>query len=97
MGRFYFHIRWGERVIADQEGTDLADVTAARSEALASARQILAETIRSGHEDVPEAFIIADSEGRELETVPFAALVPERLRYQAGSLEHDAEKHALGP
>jgi hypothetical protein len=83
MGRFYFHIRWGEKIIVDQDGADFADVVAARSEALLSARQILAEIIRSGQGDVPEAFIVADSEGRELEIVPFAALVPDRLKYWA--------------
>ena len=85
MNRFYFHLRCGEKVIADDEGTDFADVAAARSEALAAARQILAETIRSGRGDAPEAFIIADSEGRELDTVAFAALVPDRLRSKAVS------------
>jgi Domain of unknown function (DUF6894) len=81
MSRFYFHIHRGEQIIADQEGTDLVDIIAARNEALTAARQILAETIRSGHGDVPEALIIADSEGRELETVRFAALVPDRLKH----------------
>ena len=80
MGRFYFHLRSGEKVIADEEGCDLPDVAAARLEALAAARYILADAIRSGAENIPEAFVIADSEGRELETVHFAVVLPERLR-----------------
>jgi hypothetical protein len=79
MGRFYFHLRSGDQVIADQEGSELPDVTAARLEALAAARYILADAIRSGNENIPEAFVIADSEGRELDTVPLAAVLPKSL------------------
>jgi hypothetical protein len=81
MGRFYFHIRSGGRVIIDQEGSDFPDADAARQEALAAARQILAEAIKSGREYAPEDFIIADSEGRELEIVPFATVLPKGLKY----------------
>jgi len=80
MRRFYFHLRLGEKVIADEEGSDLPDVAAARLEALAAARCILANAIRSGTENIPEAFVIADSEGRELETVHLAVVLPERFR-----------------
>ena len=80
MGRFYFHLRSGKKVIADEEGSDLPDVAAARLEALAAARYILADAIRSGTENIPEAFVIADSEGRELETVNLAVVLPERFR-----------------
>jgi hypothetical protein len=82
MGRFYFHIRrFDEQVILDQEGSDLPDGDAARQEALLSARQILAEAIKSGKEDTPEAFVIADSDGRELQTVPFNSVLPKSLKY----------------
>jgi hypothetical protein len=81
MGRFYFHIRSGEQVIVDQEGMDLPDVNAARLEALAAARHILADAIRSGKGDTPEAFVIADGNGSELETVPLAMVLPKLLKY----------------
>jgi hypothetical protein len=80
MGRFYFHLRMGEKVITDQEGSDCFDIAAARLEALAAARHILADAIRSGRDDTPEAFVIADSEGRELATVPLAVVLPRRLK-----------------
>jgi hypothetical protein len=80
MGKFYFHLRMGEEVITDQEGSDCLDISAARLEALVAARQILADAIRSGNDDTPEAFVIADSEGRELATVPLAVVLPRRLR-----------------
>lgn len=80
MGRFFFHLRLDDQVIADQDGQDLPDAAAARQEALASARQIMADAIRSGNENIPEAFVIADSEGRELETVPLAVVLPKRFK-----------------
>jgi hypothetical protein len=80
MSRFYFHLRSGEKLIADQEGSDLPDFAAARLEALDAARYILADAIRSGTENIPEVFVIADSEGRELETVHLAVVLPEQFR-----------------
>ncbi len=80
MGIYYFHLRLGDdRIIADQEGTDLPNAEAARLEALAAARHILANAIKFGSEDIPEAFIIANTEGHELETVPLTAALPRRL------------------
>jgi hypothetical protein len=81
MGRFFFHIRMSDQVISDQEGLDLPDVAAARLEALAAARYILADAIRSGSDNIPEAFLIADGEGRELETVPLSVALPHRLKH----------------
>jgi uncharacterized protein DUF6894 len=89
MSRFYFHIRFGDQIVIDHEGSDLPDPAAAREEALVSARQILADAIRSGNETIPEAFVIADSEGHELETVRFAAALPKRLKCWARGIEHD--------
>ena len=80
MSRFYFHLRSGEEVIFDEEGSDLPDFAAARLEAPDAARYILADAIRSGTENIPEAFVISDSEGRELETVHLAVVLPERFR-----------------
>ncbi len=80
MSRFYFHIRTGEQVLVDLEGMCLPDTNAARQEALTAARHILADAIRSGNESIPEAFVIADGEGRELETLPFALVLPNRLK-----------------
>jgi hypothetical protein len=81
MSRFYFHVRMGERFIADQEGSDFLDIAAARLEALATARDVLADAIRSGKDDIPEAFVIADGEGHELEAVPLASVLPKRLKH----------------
>lgn len=79
MGRFYFHLSWGERVLTDHDGADFPDLPAARREALLAARQILSDAIMSGRQDVPELFVIADGQGHTLDTLPLAVVLPERL------------------
>ena len=49
----------------------------ARQEA---ARELLAEAIKDGRAEVPEAFAIADEEEREIDAVPLAAVLPENLK-----------------
>jgi hypothetical protein len=80
MGRFYFHLREDGELIPDEEGIDLPDLSAARREAIAAARELLAEAIKDGKPNVPEAFVIADEAGRELDTVPLAVVLPESLK-----------------
>ena len=77
MGRFYFHLRAGDHVIPDEQGQDLPDVSAARRKAIQSARELLAGAIRAGQTSVPDAFVIADKTGRELDTVPLATVLPK--------------------
>ncbi len=76
MGRFYFHLQAGDQIVPDDEGTDLPDLSAAEHEAILAARDLLAEAIKSGKKEVPEAFVIADEEGRALALVPLAAVLP---------------------
>ena len=80
MGRFYFHISAGDKLTLDDEGIDLPNFTAARREAVLSARDLLAEAIRSGKRKVPDAFVIADEDGRTLDIVQLAAVLPEQLK-----------------
>jgi hypothetical protein len=80
MGRFYFHLRANDQIVPDDEGADLPDLSAAEHEAILAARELLAETIKSGRPEVPEAFVIADEEGRALAMVPFTAVLPRPLR-----------------
>jgi hypothetical protein len=84
MGRFYFHIRTGDELAHDPEGSDLADISEARREALAGARELLADAIKAGKERVPDAFVIADETGRAIETVPFAAVLPSPFKAEKG-------------
>jgi hypothetical protein len=62
MGRFHFHLQAGDQIIQDDQGVDLPDLSAAQRDAILGAREFLAEAIRSGKPEVPEAFVIADEE-----------------------------------
>jgi hypothetical protein len=80
MGRFYFHLRAGDELTPDDEGIDLPNFTAARREAILSARELLVEAIRSDKRKIPDALVIADEDGRTLNIVPLAAVLPEQLK-----------------
>jgi len=80
MGRFYFHLQAGDQIVQDDEGVDLPDLSAAQREAILAARELLAEAIKSGKAEVPEAFVIADEVGRALAIVPIAAVLPRPLK-----------------
>ena len=45
MTTYFFHIRDDDRLIRDEEGLDLPDISAARKEAALSARNMVAEAI----------------------------------------------------
>ena len=47
MSRFFIHVRCGDTLTEDPEGYDLPNVEAARDEALAAAREILANGLKS--------------------------------------------------
>jgi uncharacterized protein DUF6894 len=78
MARFYFHMRTGDHVEIDTDGTELPDLTTARNEALYSAREILADAIKASHQPI-DALVIADDSGRELDTVSLKDALPKGL------------------
>ena len=77
MGRFYFQLRDGAELITDPEGADLRDAAEAKRMALLSARELVADAIKSGKRRVPEAFVITDEQGRAIATVPLDVVLPE--------------------
>ena len=80
MVRFYFHLQTGDQIAPDDEGNELPDLSAAEHEAILAARELVAAAIKSGSPEVPEAFVIADEEGRALAIVPFTTVLPRSLR-----------------
>lgn len=72
MRRFFFHLREGGTRIEDPEGQELPSLDAAKAEAEAAVREILAERIRSGRAIDGSCVEIADEAGRILATVRFA-------------------------
>jgi hypothetical protein len=71
MPRFFFHAcRRGGR-IEDPQGSDFIDLDAARADAVAAARELLAENIQIGADISDWWFEITDEPGMLLTTVPF--------------------------
>ena len=79
MPRFHFNAVSGDRITPDLEGEELLDADAARKEAVASAREILANAIRTGS-DAPERIQVIDGHGCEVLSVSLADLLPMSLR-----------------
>lgn len=80
MTRYFFHLVDGDNVICDPEGSELPDISVAREHALLSAREMLAEAIKSGMQLVPK-FVVAVSEGgNEVAVIDVRAVVPASLK-----------------
>jgi hypothetical protein len=69
MPKFYFHIRDDAGLIAGNEGMEFADLKAARKEAEESARELLADALRTHKEVDGKRIEIADAGGSVLETI----------------------------
>lgn len=80
MGLFYFHFDFDGAIASDEEGTELPDITAARLEAILTARELLADAIRSGKEQVPVAVVITDTSGQTLDEIRLKEVLPTSLK-----------------
>jgi hypothetical protein len=71
MPRYYFHVREGSRVAEDPDGGAFIDLEAARDEALATAREMLAERLKAGRVLDGQQIDICDEAGETLATLRF--------------------------
>jgi hypothetical protein len=69
MPLFHFNSRTGDVMLPDLEGEDLPDLAAARTVAMSSAREALAEAVKFG-DTPPDIIQVTDSEGNEVAVVP---------------------------
>ncbi|RZL20319.1 MAG: hypothetical protein EOP64_09540 [Sphingomonas sp.] len=67
-------------MLFDPDGSELADLEAARIEAIAGARQLWAAAIVAGIDHSGQSFEITDESGQHLLTVPFHEALPASLR-----------------
>ena len=67
--RYFFHVRDGERVIPDREGSELPDFKSARAEAQSSARDFAIDSLRGGAAVNGRRIEIADDSGVVLESM----------------------------
>ncbi len=75
MTRYYFNIRCKDGLIEDTEGQEVRSLEEARAEAVASARELLAEAVLLGQKFDHRAFEISDEAGATIEVVPFSDAV----------------------
>lgn len=68
--RYHFHIRDGDVLIEDSEGSELPSLDAAHAEAIAGARSILAEKLKAGEVLDGQRFEIVDGSGTLRAVVP---------------------------
>lgn len=76
MPLYFLHIRDGVHLIEDPDGSDLPNVEAAYSEAVANARDILASKVRAGEVVDGQVIEITDENG----TVKATLLMRDVLR-----------------
>jgi hypothetical protein len=80
MPNYYFHLKYTDRILTDDEGSEFPNLPAAKREAQSAVRDMLVEAIRFRHKRVPDALIVADVSGQTLHTLPLAAVLPQPLK-----------------
>jgi hypothetical protein len=78
MPHYMFNIRNGDQLETALEAVELADLDAIRQEALASGREIVAESLRSGaslNSALSRSFEVTDKTGTVVLTLPFGDCV----------------------
>ena len=69
--RYYLNIRFLDDLVVDPEGAVYPNLAAARSEAIESARELMADRVRRGKRPDGDQFEIVDAAGMTVLTVPF--------------------------
>ncbi|WP_152568942.1 hypothetical protein [Microvirga sp. BSC39] len=82
---YFFHVQLKEDVVCDTSGVELPDIESARSIALQSARELVAEAVRLGRDTDFEAILVADVHGSPIIHVAAGDVVPNSLRHQTRS------------
>ena len=80
MARYFFHLRVGNELIEDEDGSDLSDPDQVRSQALRTGRELWANACKAGKELVAEAILVADEHGRSVMSMPLADALPKGLK-----------------
>jgi len=75
MPRYFFHIREHDNFDEDLEGIDLPSVDAAHAEALAAAREMVAELVKYGEWIDGKTFEVCDESGSIIHRLPFRSVI----------------------
>ena len=78
MPTYFFDLIKGNELVEDDQGQDLADIDAAKREALESARELIADAAKKGILATSPVFRIRNAAGDIVATIPFEdALKPD--------------------
>jgi hypothetical protein len=77
MPTYFFHMRDDGVLVEDPDGSELADLISAVSEAKLGARSIMAEDIKIGRAVRPVSIEITDTTNQVLETITFREVLEE--------------------
>jgi hypothetical protein len=80
MAKFFFHVLQGSGVAEDLDGTELPGLQEAMAMGTGTARELLADAIKSGRQDALEIVTITDESGRKLAKIVVKDLLPECLK-----------------
>ena len=77
MPKFFIGFRWGDLFAEDDEGQDFPDLDRAHAAAVASAREIVADNVRSATHNPLDAVIITSESGDVLLTIAAKDVLPK--------------------
>jgi hypothetical protein len=80
MPRFNVNFRIAGQIVLDDVGQDLPGLEEAKAIAIASAREILANNIRTNNDAVLESVVIANERGEELVTIAAKDVLPDAIK-----------------
>jgi len=80
MPRFYINFQNGDQLAKDDTGVELPSLEAAWKAALVSAREIIADDIKSDAKNPLRAVIITGESGQDLLTIQAKDILPEPMR-----------------
>ena len=80
MPRYYINFQNDDQFAKDDEGIELPSLEAAWKAALISAREIIADNIKSDGKNPLRAVIITGDNGQDLLTIPVRDILPEPLK-----------------
>ena len=75
MPKYYFHIRNGDNLEIDAEGTEFSTLESAVGDAKLAAKEMLAELLMTGQVLDGQCFEITDTNGMTVATVPFRSVL----------------------
>src|SRR5829696_2531557 len=79
MPHFFLDVLKGSEVREEPEGQEFTDLDAAITEAVASARDLVAYGIMQNEDASSRSFVIRDKSAQTVATVPFRSTLPGRL------------------